>query len=100
MKSFLNTIIKIPATVFDSITCCVASTSSVVQKSSIVSTSTLQTKFKQLLFIALVCFIFSSCIKDVTPSDALTTETLTSTPEGLTNAVNGAYALFKDHVPF
>ena len=100
MKSFLKTIIKIPAIVFHSIACCVASTSSIVQKSSIVSTSTLQTKFKQLLFIALVCFIFSSCIKDVTPSDALTTETLTSTPEGLTNAVNGAYALFKDHVPF
>ena len=43
---------------------------------------------------------FSSCIKDVTPSDSITTETLTSTTEGLTNAVNGAYALFKDHVEF
>src|SRR6476661_3835089 len=43
---------------------------------------------------------FSSCIKDVTPSDAISTETLTSTTEGLTNAVNGAYALFKDHVMF
>ncbi|TKK64580.1 RagB/SusD family nutrient uptake outer membrane protein [Ilyomonas limi] len=42
----------------------------------------------------------SGCIKDVTPSDAITTETLTSTTEGLTNAVNGAYALFKDHVMF
>jgi hypothetical protein len=36
----------------------------------------------------------------VAPSDAITTETLTSTTEGLTNAVNGAYALFKDHVEF
>ncbi|MFT4153320.1 RagB/SusD family nutrient uptake outer membrane protein [Parafilimonas sp.] len=43
---------------------------------------------------------FSSCLKDVTPSDSITTEVLTSTTEGLTNAVNGAYALFKDHVEF
>ncbi|HEX5155194.1 MAG TPA: RagB/SusD family nutrient uptake outer membrane protein [Parafilimonas sp.] len=43
---------------------------------------------------------FTSCIKDVSPSDAISTETLTSTTEGLTNAVNGAYALFKDHVMF
>jgi hypothetical protein len=46
------------------------------------------------------CISLSGCIKDVTPSDAITTETLTSTTEGLTNAVNGAYALFKDHVEF
>ncbi len=44
--------------------------------------------------------ILSGCIKDVTPSDSITTEVLTSTTEGLTNAVNGAYALFKDHVMF
>jgi hypothetical protein len=49
----------------------------------------------------IVCAVsLSGCIKDVTPSDAITTETLTSTTEGLTNAVNGAYALFKDHVEF
>ncbi len=53
------------------------------------------------IIIAFACIIsFSSCIKDVTPSDSITTETLTSTTEGLTNAVNGAYALFKDHVEF
>ena len=47
------------------------------------------------------CLIsFSSCIKYVAPSDSITTEVLTSTTEGLTNAVNGAYALFKDHVEF
>ena len=34
------------------------------------------------------------------PSDAITTTTLTQTIEGLSSAVNGAYALFKDHVPF
>ena len=51
--------------------------------------------------IILFCLIsLSSCLKDVAPSDAITTETLTSTTEGLTNAVNGAYALFKDHVEF
>ncbi len=54
--------------------------------------------------IAMIVFacavILSSCIKDVSPSDSITTETLTSTTEGLTNAVNGAYALFKDHVVF
>ncbi len=52
--------------------------------------------------VAILFFIitFSSCIKDVTPSDSITTGTLTSTTEGLTNAVNGAYALFKDHVMF
>ena len=48
-----------------------------------------------------ICSIaVSGCIKDVAPSDAITTEVLTSTTEGLTNAVNGAYALFKDHVEF
>ena len=47
-----------------------------------------------------VTIALSSCIKDITPSDAITTETLTSSTEGLTNAVNGAYALFKDHVMF
>ncbi len=47
-----------------------------------------------------LCILSGGCIKDVTPSDALTTEALTSTVEGLTNAVNGAYALFKDHIVF
>lgn len=44
--------------------------------------------------------IFTSCLKDVSPSDALTTGTLTNTKQGLKNALNGAYALFKDHVEF
>lgn len=47
-----------------------------------------------------VCIVATGCIKDVLPSDSLTTETLVSTTEGLTSAVNGAYALFKDHVTF
>lgn len=42
----------------------------------------------------------TGCMKDVNPSDALTTETITGSPEGLKNAVNGAYSLLKDHVEF
>ena len=42
----------------------------------------------------------TGCLKEVTPSDAITPDILTSTVEGLTQAVNGAYALFKDHVLF
>jgi tetratricopeptide (TPR) repeat protein len=58
--------------------------------------------FRLYTIALLFCIIsfMSSCIKDVTPSDSITTETLISTTEGLTNAVNGAYALFKDHVVF
>ncbi len=53
-----------------------------------------------VLFCIAAIGVLPGCIKDVTPSDAITTEVLTSTTEGLTNAVNGAYALFKDHVVF
>ncbi|ALL06208.1 glycan metabolism protein RagB [Pedobacter sp. PACM 27299] len=43
----------------------------------------------------------SSCKKlSSLPSDAISTETLVNTSEGLTNALNGAYALFKDHIEF
>ena len=56
---------------------------------------------RNIVIAIVVCAVsLSGCIKDVTPSDSITTETLTSTTEGLTNAVNGAYALFKDHVEF
>src|SRR5436305_14619077 len=56
---------------------------------------------RNIVAATVVCAVsLSGCIKDVTPSDSITTETLTSTTEGLTNAVNGAYALFKDHVEF
>ena len=50
--------------------------------------------------LLLATLLLPGCIKDVTPSDSITTEVLTSTTEGLTDAVNGAYALFKDHVTF
>jgi hypothetical protein len=51
------------------------------------------------LLIALSCMT-TGCIKDVSPSDAITTDVLTNTTDGLSKAVNGAYALLKDHVPF
>lgn len=44
--------------------------------------------------------LLTGCVKDVNPSDAITTATLTGSSEGLANALNGAYALFKDHVEF
>lgn len=42
----------------------------------------------------------AGCLKDINPSDALNTGLLTGTEQGLQQAVNGAYALFKDHVTF
>lgn len=54
-----------------------------------------------LILILLPLLLWQTgCMKDVNPSDALTTETITTTPEGLRNAVNGAYSLMKDHVQF
>lgn len=55
----------------------------------------------QMLAILMASTLFfTGCVKDFAPSDSITTEVLTSTTEGLTNAVNGAYSLFKDHVAF
>lgn len=54
--------------------------------------------YSLITLTSVICL--SSCIKDVTPSDSITTGTLVSTTDGLTDAVNGAYALFKDHVSF
>ena len=44
--------------------------------------------------------LITGCVKDVAPSDSITTEVLTGSTDGLQKAVNGAYALFKDHVSF
>ncbi|MFT3947412.1 MAG: RagB/SusD family nutrient uptake outer membrane protein [Agriterribacter sp.] len=54
--------------------------------------------FSILLYSILL--LAGSCKKDILPSDALTSETIVQTADGLTNAVNGAYSLFKDHLPF
>lgn len=56
------------------------------------------------LKIYFLLFVFSAniiaCDMTVAPSDAITTDSLVNTPDGLKNALNGAYALFKDHVVF
>lgn len=53
-----------------------------------------------IIFIIAVSTLGTGCVKEVLPTDSITTDVLVQTQEGLTNAVNGAYALFKDHVPF
>jgi hypothetical protein len=56
--------------------------------------------FNKLGLLASLFLLLESCVKDVNPSDAITTATITQTYDGLVNALNGAYALFKDHVEF
>jgi hypothetical protein len=58
-------------------------------------------KKKIFSIITLLVFAASSCKNlDVTPSDAISTGTIVTTTDGLTNALNGVYALFKDHIEF
>nr|WP_067060111.1 RagB/SusD family nutrient uptake outer membrane protein [Mucilaginibacter sp. L294] len=58
-------------------------------------------KKKIFTLVTLAVFAASSCKNlDVNPSDALSTGTLVTTTDGLTNALNGAYSLLKDHVEF
>lgn len=56
--------------------------------------------FPLLAIFFISALSFEGCIKDISPSDSITTSVLTSTTDGITNAVNGAYSLFKDHVVF
>lgn len=53
-----------------------------------------------IIIILSLGLVFSGCLKEVLPSDAITTATLTQSTEGLTKSVNGAYSLFKDHIEF
>ncbi len=56
---------------------------------------------KKIIILSVGISLFASgCVKEFSPSDAITTNSLVETKEGLTSAVNGAYSLFKDHVPF
>ena len=64
------------------------------------NTSPLRSSVFLLSLFLMAVFSFVGCVKDFAPSDSITTEVLTSSTEGLTNAVNGAYSLFKDHVEF
>jgi hypothetical protein len=58
-------------------------------------------KIKEFTLITCLLLAGSSCKKlEVNPSDAISTGTLITTNDGLTNALNGAYALFKDHIEF
>ncbi|MCQ6960686.1 RagB/SusD family nutrient uptake outer membrane protein [Mucilaginibacter aquariorum] len=58
-------------------------------------------KKKIFTIITLVLVAASSCKNlNVNPSDAISTGTIVTTTDGLTNALNGAYALFKDHIEF
>ncbi|QNK61081.1 RagB/SusD family nutrient uptake outer membrane protein [Pedobacter sp. PAMC26386] len=52
------------------------------------------------IFVILIIAVSSCKNLDVAPSDAISTSTLVMTPAGLANALNGAYALFKDHISF
>jgi hypothetical protein len=58
----------------------------------------MRTKF--IFIILILPLLITGCLKDVNPSDAITTSTLTNSKDGLKKALNGAYALFKDHVAF
>lgn len=58
-------------------------------------------KKKIFTLVTLVVFAAGSCKNlDVNPSDAISTGTIVNTSDGLTNALNGAYALLKDHIEF
>lgn len=57
-------------------------------------------KTRCILKLLIIPLLMTGCLKDVDPSDSLTTGTLTGTKEGLQQGLNGAYALFKDHVSF
>jgi hypothetical protein len=59
----------------------------------------MKNKIFALLTLALIA---AGGCKDlnVNPSDAISTGTLVTTTSGLTNALNGAYALLKDHIEF
>lgn len=55
---------------------------------------------KKIIFILFFIAVSSCKNAEVSPSDAINTTDLVTTEEGLTNALNGAYALFKDHITF
>jgi len=57
----------------------------------------------KLLIIAAACLMlqtYTGCKLEDNPTNAVTTASLATTSDGLLNAVNGAYALFKDHEVF
>ena len=55
---------------------------------------------RSILIILALPLLMAGCLKDINPSDSLNTGTLTGSKQGLQQALNGAYALFKEHVEF
>ncbi len=55
---------------------------------------------KVILIVCFLTVVLTGCKLESNPSDSITTGSITKTADGLTNAVNGAYALFKDHLSF
>jgi hypothetical protein len=54
-------------------------------------------KNKLLIIAGLFMLTYTGCKLQDNPTNAVTTASLTATSDGLLNAVNGAYALLKDH---
>ncbi len=50
--------------------------------------------------ILLITFAFSGCDLNVVPQDALTSEQMTTTSDGLPSLVNGLYAIFKESADY
>lgn len=57
-------------------------------------------KLQKIILSSLLSITLGGCSLVVEPSDAITTGTLVTTSDGLRNALNGAYSLFKDRVEF
>lgn len=56
-------------------------------------------KYSPIIIYSFLLLV-TACKKDILPSDSLTSDNIVQTADGLANAVNGAYSLFKDHLPF
>jgi len=54
----------------------------------------------QYIALMLLTLTMSRCSMTVEPSDAITTGSLIGSEQGLKNALNGVYSLFKDHIEF
>ncbi|MGB8357914.1 MAG: RagB/SusD family nutrient uptake outer membrane protein [Bacteroidales bacterium] len=53
-------------------------------------------KIYKYIGLLLIAFAFTKCDLNVIPQDALTSEQITSTSDGLSSLVNGLYAIFKE----
>jgi starch-binding outer membrane protein, SusD/RagB family len=50
--------------------------------------------------ILIITFVFNGCDLNVVPEDALTSEQMTTTSDGLPSLVNGLYAIFKESADY